>query len=332
MILPVKESSVNCFDRLSYIHGLGNDDNIGDLMDDSFKDNVDYVPVYRNFDYSKTFDIWCYNGTAPDKIVPYKRFLSYPYPEVEFRIGDYISFDYRKDGTMSHFLIQSCDYQKKYDINGRMWLVNQELKWVDSNETLHVYQAVFEDALTYTNFKFASQGLVEPNGSIVVLVTQDEWTRGIYVNQRFLFAGIPYMVKQVLKAVDSRFMEIYLFEVPLNQYDNIEENIAYNGVELKPTGELEVRITPEDAEVTQGETLEFEVYTYEDGVKTDNPFTFTVGGAPEKNYRFSTLSANSFSVECIKPTRQSALTVVCTDSITGEQAMKGIWLSQGGWL
>lgn len=332
MILPVKESGVNCFDRLTYIHSLGEDDILTETIEDSFTDSPDYVPVYRNFDYTQTFDIWCYNGTAPDKIVPYKKFLSYPYPEIQFRIGDYITFDYRQDGSKSHFLIESCDYQKKYDISGRMWLVNQELKWVDDNEVLHVYQAVFEDALTYVNFKYGAQGLVEPNGSIVILVTQDELTREIYVNQRFLFAGTPYMVKQILKAVDSRFMEIYLFEVPLNQYDNIEENIAYNGTELKPTGELEIRITPDNAEVTQGQELEFEVYTYEDGVKTDHPFTFNVGGAPEKNYSFRSLSPNSFSVECLKPTRQGALAVICTDSVTGEQATRGIWLSQGGWL
>lgn len=147
MILPIKESGVNCFDRLSYIHSLGEDDILTEKIEDTFTENPDYVPVYRNFDYSKTFDIWCYNGTAPDKTQPYKRFLSYPYPEIEFRIGDYISFDYRQDGTMSHFLVESCDYQKKYDINGRMWLVNQELKWVDDNSNLYIYQAVFEDAV-----------------------------------------------------------------------------------------------------------------------------------------------------------------------------------------
>lgn len=332
MILPIKESGVNCFDRLSYIHSLGEDDILTEKIEDTFTENPDYVPVYRNFDYSKTFDIWCYNGTAPDKTQPYKRFLSYPYPEIEFRIGDYISFDYRQDGTMSHFLVESCDYQKKYDINGRMWLVNQELKWVDEEENLHIYQSVFEDALTYTNFKYGAQGLVEPNGSIVILVTQDDLTRTIYKNQRFLFSGVPYMVKQVLKSVDKRYMEIYMFEVPLNQYDNVEDNIAYNGRELRPTGETEIRVTPDDAEVTLGEVLEFEAYTYLDGEKQDNSFTFSASGVPDKNYVFRVVGSNTFSIECLKPTRQNALSVICRDDVTGEEVTKGIWLTEGGWL
>lgn len=331
MILPISEKGVNCLERLTYIHNLG-DDNLTDKIEDSFKDNPDYTPVYRNFDYSKTFDIWCYNGNAPDKTQPYKKFLSYPYSEIQFRIGDYISFDYRKDGTLSHFLIESCDYQKKYDINGRMWLVNQELKWVDDDEDLHIYQCVFEDAITYVNFKYGAQGLVEPNGSIVILVTQDELTREIYKNQRFLFSGTPYMVKQILKSVDKRYMEIYMFEVPLNQYDNVEDNIAYNGVELKPMGEAEIRIIPDDSEVTFGEVLEFEVYAYLDGVKQSNGFTFIASGAPEKNYNFKAINSNTFSVECLKPTRQNALSVICKDDVTGEEVTKGIWLTEGGWL
>lgn len=332
MILPVKESGVNCFDRLSYIHSLGTDNILSDKIEETFTENPDYVPVYRNFDYTKTFDVWCYNGTAPDKIVPYKKFLSYPYPDVEFRIGDYISFDYRHDGTLSHFLIESCDYQKKYDINGRMWLVNQELKWVDDDKNLHVYQAVFEDALTYVNFRYGAQGLVEPNGSIVILVTQDENTRELYINQRFLFSGIPYMIKQILKSVDSRFMEIYMFQVPLNQYDDVENNIAYNGEQLRPTEESVIVVSPDDAEVTFGEVMEFEAYTYLDGVRQDNPFTFTASGVPEKNYAFKVIGSNTFSVECLKPTRQNALVVVCQDNVTGEQVTKGLWLTEGGWL
>lgn len=140
------------------------------------------------------------------------------------------------------------------------------------------------------------------------------------------------MVKQVLKSVDKRYMEIYMFEVPLNQYDNVEDNIAYNGEELKPIEDSEVRITPDNAEVTLGKTVEFEAYTYLNGIKQENSFTFTASGVPEKNYSFNVINSNTFSVECLKATRQNALSVVCKDDATGEKVTKGIWLTEGGWL
>lgn len=351
MILPVKVNNVNCFKRLSYIHSLNDSISPEEQIKDSFFENPDYVKVYRNFDYSKTFDIWSYNGTSQDKIVSYKKFTSYPYDTVQFRIGDYISFDYRNDGTYSHFLIESCDYQKKYDITGRMWLTNQFIKWISKDGELYSYRAVFEDALSYVNFKYGSPGFVEPNGSIVVLVTKDDNTNAIYINQRFLFNGAAYMVKQVLKSLDDKFMEIYMFQVPLNQMDDIENNIAYNGEHDKDDGfcendnndqnsdednvvddSIEILITPDCTELSVGDSITLTADVYVNGVKSNRPVFYSIDSQYNKFIKYNQIDSNSFYIECLKEYTKSSIPILCKDSNSETIVCKNIWLVEGGWL
>jgi len=332
MILPVKKERTKCFDRLSYIHSLNRKDAIADKIASSFKENDSYVQVYKNFYYDEMFDIWCYNGTAQDKIEPYKKFLSYPYSDIKFRIGDYVSFDYRNDGTMSHFLIESCDYQKTYDVSGRMWLINQELKWLDNDGVLQNYKAVFQDSLTYTNFKYGATGFIEQNGSIVVLVKQDDTTKNIYINQRFMFSGIPYKVKQILKSVDSSYLEIYLFKTPALQEDNIEDNIAFNGKDVIENSMDEVEIIPAVSDISYGDRIEFSVYNYANGEKRNDTFVFTGSGIDEEFYKLETIGGNNFAVTCLKPNDKNTLSIICKNSESGEQTVKSLWLTEGGWI
>lgn len=242
MLTPTKVSTKdNCIQRLnnilhSNLEGNENtDSSIMQLTKDNFTSSTDYRVVYKNFDYTKSYDTWIYEGNDKDKIVGFKYLQSYPYDTPQFKIGDYIHWNFNHK-EYSTWILTSLDTQYLYNVKGRMLECNNSIRWVDDNGELNCYPCVVKDALTYTNFKWGDRGVVEPGSDIVVIVQRNDYTSNIKVNDRFIFNGHGFKVKADFNNLNPNYVELYMFKAPELDTDNIEDNIAVNKeTEEEPT-------------------------------------------------------------------------------------------------
>lgn len=332
MLTPTKISSVNCFDRLNFIRSYDGTYSSGliEQLKASFEQSPDYVEVYKNYDFKTLYKTRIYEGNESDKKLGFKYMQSYPYDLPKFKIGDYIHWKYDHQ-NYSTWLLFSFDTQHLYNMRGRMMLCNNYLKWVDEEGKLYSYECVFQDSLTYSSFKYGEKGITQVNGTIGVLVQQNEDTRKIYRNQRFIFDGIPYIVNNFIRSVNENFLELDLFETQRLEQDDLINNIAYNGG--KPLIEKDVTntiITPDYNDVLEGETQTFTIQRYINGKPQEDIYTFSVMGVPLENYEFNVANENSFTIKNKLAYDKNALNISCFNETTKETTILDIWLV-GGW-
>lgn len=332
MLTPIKTSSVNCYNRLNYIRTFDGNyaSGITEQLKSSFEESPDYVQVYKNYDFEKLYKTRIFEGNEKDKKLGYKFLQSYPYDLPQFKIGDYVHWKYDHI-NLSTWLMISLDTQHLYDVRGRMMLCNNYLKWIDNTGKVISYECVFEDTLTYASFKYGDAGVVQPNGTIVILVPQNDDTRSVYKNQRFLFNGVPYVVNNFIRSVNTNFLEIYMFETQLLDKDDVKNNIAYNGVEQEVNANTSSTvISPNTNDILEGDTQIFTIDRYIDGVAQGDVYSVHASGVPNENYTLEILGNNSFSVTNNKEYAKGSLTISCSNEITGEVSTIDIWLV-GGW-
>jgi hypothetical protein len=210
-------------------------------------------------------------------------------------------------------------------------MCNNYLKWIDDEGKVKSYECVFMDSLTYASFRYAESGVLQVNGTIGIFVQQNDDTREIYRNQRFLFDGIPYLCNNFVRSVNPNILELNLVETQRLDADDLENNIAYNGTKQE---DIEVKtetiITPEVDSILEGDTQDFVITRYVNGVAQNDTYTFTPSGVPSENYILTTTSNNGFSVENIEEWSKNALTIECENNTTGEISIVSVWLT-GGW-
>ncbi len=332
MLTPIKTSSVNCYDRLNYIRTFDGNyaSGITEQLKSSFEESPDYVQVYKNYDFEKLYKTRIFEGNEKDKKLGYKFLQSYPYDLPQFKIGDYVHWKYDHI-NLSTWLMISLDTQHLYDVRGRIMLCNNYLRWIDNTGKVISYECVFEDTLTYASFKYGDAGVVQPNGTIVVLVPQNDDTRSVYKNQRFLFNGVPYVVNNFIRSVNTNFLEIYMFETQLLDKDDVKNNIAYNGVEQEINLDTSaIIISPNVKDILEGDMQVFTIDRYVNGIAQNDVYNISASGVPNEHYTLEVLDGNSFSIKNNKEYTKGSLTISCSDEITGELTTIDIWLV-GGW-
>lgn len=339
MLTPTKVSTkTNCVQRInSILHdnlndNIETDSQITELTKNNFATSTDYRVVYKNFDYSKPYDAWIYEGNDEDKIVGYKYFQSYPYDTVEFKIGDYIHWNFNHK-ELSTWILISLDTQYLYNVKGRMLQCNNSLRWKDKDGEINCYPCVIEDAMTYTNFKWGNKGVVEPGGDIVVIVQRNEYTSQIEINDRFLFNEVGFRVKQKFMELNPNYIELYMMKAPELSGDNFEDNIAVNSAlkDGETSGNLNgIVLLPDVKEIMLGKTVEFNIYNYVNGIKQTNTFTIEVSGVPKDYFHLDILDGNTFTIENIVEYQINPLIIECTDNTSGNKINKTIWLG-GNW-
>lgn len=336
MLTPIKVSTKSdCIGRInSLLHSQSgtsaeSSDQISDLTKENFKASTDYRVVYKNFDYIKTYDTWIYEGNDKDKIVGYKYLQSYPYDTPQFKIGDYVHWNFNHK-ELSTWILISLDTQYLYNVKGRMLQCNNSLRWVDSNGELNCYPCAIEDAFTYTNFKWGSKGVVEDGGDIVVIVQRNKYTSKITVNDRFMFNEVSFKVKQIFDELNPDYMEIYMMKNPVLNADDEKENIAANK-KSEPDIKLQGNVlTPDISEILLNETAEFNVYNYVNGTKTEDTFTINISNVPNKYFEFNSINGNQFTIKNIKQYQINPLKIQYVNDNTNETNYKEIWLG-GNW-
>lgn len=334
MLKPTKaQTKTNCIRLMNNLlhSNLDNqsNDQLMELTQNNFNNSTDHRVVYKNFDYSKSYDAWIYEGNDKDKIVGYKYFQSYPYSEPKFKIGDYIHWNFNHK-ELSTWILISLDTEYLYNVKGRMLECNNSLRWKDSNGEINCYPCTIEDALTYTNFKWGNKGVVEPSGDIVVIVQRNKYTSKIKVNDRFLFDETGFRVKQIFNELNPNYMELYMMKSPELEIDDTKNNIAINENPNEKTDLNGIVLEPNVKEIMLGETINFSVYNYANGIKEEDTFTVNVKNVPNKYYEFKTIDKNNFIIKNLKQYQISPLEIECVSDTTGKKVNKQIWLG-GNW-
>ena len=200
---------------------------------------------------------------------------------------------------------------KYYTIDGEWWLTvntntvigavkdsvlrfcNQNLNWIDNNGILHSWACVLEEnKLTYTNPDVGTKEVSQVAADMVMLVQQNAETKLIPINQRFVFDGKAYQVKQINPHISPTYLMIYLNAVQWQEGDDAETELA-NSTEIAP--ENGVRILPQVWKIPQSQTQEYSVFYYENGTPTDMMFSISAQYDPAKAI-FTVIDGNHFSI------------------------------------
>ena len=336
MLKPTKVSAkTECVRRINnLLHSdsstsTESSDQISQLTKENFKASTDYRIVYKNFDYSKPYESWIYEGNDEDKIVGYKYFQSYPYDEPKFKIGDYIHWNFNHK-ELSTWILISLDTQYLYNVKGKILQCNNSLRWTDKKGELNCYPCVVKDALTYTNFKWGNKGVVEPGGDIVVIVQKNQYTAQIGINDRFIFNEIGFRVKQKFDELNPNYMELHMMKTPELNGDNLKDNIAINKNPEVDEDLDGIVLLPNVEEIMFGKEIQFNVYNYIKGIKQDDTFTVNIKKVPQKYFKLTVIDKNNFVIENLKEYQINPLEIECIDDITGNKINKQIWLG-GNW-
>lgn len=190
---------------------------------------------------------------------------------------------------------------------------NQTLNWVDNGGVFHSWACVLEEnKLTYTNPDTGTKEVSQVAADMVMLVQQNAETRQIPINQRFVFDGKAYQVKQINPHICPTYLMVYLNAVQLQECDNTETNLA-NAGEIAPADGT--RILPQVWKVPQAQAQTYSVYAYANGEPTADEFTITAQYDPAKAI-FTVIDGNHFSITNIA---QSNTPVVVTCSPSGAE-------------
>lgn len=235
---------------------------------------------------------------------------------------------------------------KYYQIDGNYWLVtntntrigsvktavirycNNILKWYDDTNTLREYNCVYSNRLTGTSLDYGSEGVPQIEADGQILIQRNNDTDKIPFNQRFILDGHAFQVKQIDNHYSPTLMTIYLFETQIQSNDDLVNNIAGGQGEVNPTT-TENMILPNIGKINLGQTIEFNVYNYVNGVANTDTFTVSISGVPETSYTLQIIDGNNFSITNVV-SETSALNISCVNNTTNESVTKEITLG-GVW-
>ena len=298
-----------------------------------FEQSPSYEPVYINYDLTKVYKTWIQEGNKKDKIVGFKELISYPYEQIKFKVGDFISWKYRKNvADLSVWLVESFNEQQYYDARGRILECNQKIRWRKSDGGIESVDCVLMDNMTYVNFLGkGTDGLVEPNASIVVMTQNNDKTAYVKKNRRFIFGDNVYLVKQTFRGLNDNFLKIFLTEVPKQNEDDFVNSVAWNGEEIPTETTNKTVILPEGVDsIRLAQESDFSVFKYVLDVKTADTFTIALSGVTPDHYQLTIVDGNNFKIKNLKENRVNQLIISCTNNITSEITTKNIWL-KGRW-
>lgn len=311
-------------------------DDTAESIKDGFEDSVDYRIVYKNMDYSTTYKTWIYEGNAGEKTVGYLHLMSYPYDSIQFKIGDYIQFNYRHTNESPRdykfWILESLDTRHLYNVHGRMLPCNQVLQWKDKEENIYRYPCYFNTEMTKTGILDSGQGFNVESGALIAIVQSNDDTRTIRINQRFILNRRSYIVYQYNNNIDEGLIYVYLRMTAELPEDDLDNGFAYNGFEL-----LETDIVSGDiinigdiTSLRQGEHLNISLHNYVWGVDSGDTFFVTPYDVPSGYYTLDNTDGNNFILTNVKKYSRNPLKLEFENNTTHNVTTVYIWL--GGLL
>ena len=204
---------------------------------------------------------------------------------------------------------------------------NNTLNFIDSEGNIVQEPCIIGYSLKYANIYYNT--LIEvPQGTIVVTAQNNQNTSWIKINDRFIFGTQVFKVKTVKDYLRSDtyentsvpLIEFEMFVDAISPDDNFDIMVAnmgkYSGIYPKQPDPLNGIITePNESYIYIGDTINFSCYSYTNGTKTSEEFTFTASGPDQSCYKISILDGNNFSVTCLnKSPKQLVVTCVSSDN------------------
>lgn len=275
---------------------------------------------------------------------------------IDPKTGKSLGDDYRKiiyqvlaDNLITNNLDTTTRFMGKYyQFSGFTWLTvntntviganasailqkcNNWLKWYDKSGILHQWECVFERTLSSTNFDLGSEGVAEISADTLIKVQRNVETDAISYNQRFIFDGRAFQVKQINNHISKSYMELYLFETQIQSNDDLINNIA-NSTGQAQVDTNETKILPEESSLYQGEEKTFSVYKYVGGTASSDTFSITANGpALGLNYELNIIDGNNFSIKNLLQS-DIPLEIICTNNNDAVDIAIMHILLDGGW-
>ena len=267
----------------------GFDETVIQNVEESFELSPNYEPIYIVKDSSKNqvflhdlsmsnqhglnlYKSWIYDGTEQTQVVGRKYIQMYPYNPPILETGDYVSWNYRKDGIKSTWLVVALDSQTLYEEIGSIRQCTNEMRFYDESGALIRVPCVFDNKVnSEKNISRAEQKYI--NGITTVYMQLNEDSNKIHANQRFLFGrpGNWTSFRVVAVGVNNFMNEVYfdnesarLLEITMEaSYVNADTDDIVNGI--ADVVSFEVSIDSADIFASIGDTRQLSALVYRDG-------------------------------------------------------------------
>lgn len=200
-----------------------------------FKVSPSYQRIYKNLEYVALYDTQIDDNSKFKDTIGDKSFLSYPYDEVKFEIGDYISWvDASKE--LTHWVLVALDTQHLYRIKGEVTKCNNIFRFSDDMGNIYEYPCVIEEKLVMSGLSNDKQMNI-PEGRFQVTLQLNDDTRKIKEDTRVLFNNLGNQdseygiqatkVTNFVNITEKCFLKLYMIKDQINEYvDDIENLIA----------------------------------------------------------------------------------------------------------
>lgn len=235
----------------------GFNDVVVDSVQQNFELSPDYNEVYIIHDSSKEQDFlhdanikndyglkkyktWIFDGTEREQIVGHKYIQMYPYDMPVLEIGDYVSYDYYRNGTKSTFLCVAIDPTTVYEQIGKIRQCTNEVRFMNEDGVVIRVPCVFDDKIN-SEKNTSLYNLKYINGITTIYMQMNSDSQQLKPNQRLLF-GRPggwtafrvvavgvnnFMNKVFWDNETSKILEITMEASYVNEdYDDVVNGIA----------------------------------------------------------------------------------------------------------
>lgn len=202
---------------------------------------------------------------------------------------------------------------------------NNYLALTDKFGNLHKEPCVIDPALKYGNIYY-NNSVDIPQGSIVIWLQLNQYTKDIYVNDRFLIGyNEAYRVKNVINYLSdntfnvngSPLIKIEAYLDPIQIGDDFTTRITSNTPVVEAQSDAtNIGITPINCTILQGITQTFTCNAYVGDSTNSDKFTFELisNNIPIDRYEFTIIDDNNFSIKNIKKYTSENLVVKCTNN------------------
>jgi hypothetical protein len=206
------------------------------------------------------------------------------------------------------------------DENGKIILI-QEPCIVDYN--------LLRDRITFDDINLL-------NGDLHVVVQNNQITKKIFNNQRFIFDGQVFKLQSINNFIREKTMikgsapllyfNAYKDEIAPD--DDLDNDIA-NGLNVTPNTS-NIVIDPIINKIFINTTKEFSVYKNVNGTNNSDTFTITASEVPNANYTLNIIDDNHFSITNNEQYFDNDLVITCIDNVDSSVQKFNVELG-GAW-
>lgn len=232
-----------------------------------------------------------------------------------------------------------CNFSDKYKYPTASCTVrrcNNTLNWYDTDEngkTVLIQEPCIVDYnLLRDRIAFDDINLL--NGDLHVVVQNNQNTKTIFNNQRFILDGQVFKLQSINNFIREKTMVkdsaplLYFnaYKDEIAPDDDLDNDIA-NGLNVTPNTS-NIVIDPIINKICINDTKTFSVYKNVNGTNNSDTFTVTTSAVPNANYTLNIIDGNHFSITNNEQYFDNDLVITCTDNV--ESSVQTFSIELGG--